>query len=342
MRQGTPFGLAAPDQSKRPKGFARPKNPTKGAALVRHSTPPVTWGKDTRRTAETLDFNLPCSLTTSTLMLPNFTTAPSSTAMTTTWTHTNALTDSTLPSPMLALEKDLLAAGLLALPQHFDARLPAEPAEQSFDDLADFFGNLLQAPHLSPLPSAADDAASSHHDDGGEDDDDDADDDHDDGAAGSGRRAVRKPRRGSPNGSLPCKKGTQRGGGGRQRVNVNELYSLKKFSPELVARLEAELGDERLCLDRQAWKQFLDGSRYTEHEQECAKALRRKYCSRRYASGTRARKNEKIEHASVSNAELAQLNRQLQDENAALRAQLAAAQQQLLALQQQQHLFPLA
>lgn len=112
-------------------------------------------------------------------------------------------------------------------------------------------------------------------------------------------------------------------------VNVNEIYSLKKFSDHLVARIEAEVGESLLRADRHTWKQFLDHSSLNPHEQDCAKALRRKYCSRRYASGTRARKNQKIEDATTENSVLQQENVQLRQENLELRRQLELLRHQL-------------
>lgn len=109
------------------------------------------------------------------------------------------------------------------------------------------------------------------------------------------------------------------------RPNVNEIYSLKKYSNQLMLRLENKLGDD-LLLDRHAWKRFLEQSGLSAHEQDCAKALRRKHSSRTYAGRTRKRKNEKHARTSSTNAQLLQRNAALFADNASLQRSLLQLQ----------------
>lgn len=237
-------------------------------------------------------------------------------------------TDTTTPTNALAaLHQELLASGQIWPHDPPPLPLPSEAAprigsldllllEHTFEDVTTFFA-------LPPQPSQ-------HHLDvpqlpSFDEEDDDAEEEDDScssSSAGNPRRAVHK-RSAAP-------RGQQSGGGGRRRANVNEMYDLKKFDPALVARLESELSEETLALERGPWKQFMDSSAYTKEEKACAKCLRRKLSSRRYASGTRQRKNEKIETEASKNSALLAHNRRLQAENADLKARVAALEQQLL------------
>jgi hypothetical protein len=183
-------------------------------------------------------------------------------------------------------------------------------------------------PLLASRSDLSDDCSGGRSDEDGdylavEDEDDDDEDDEEEDEADGGRRVPRRP-------AAKKQKKTKAAAAadGPKKVNVNELYSLKKYPEEMIAHVRRTIGDTRFTIAPAQWRAMLRGSGLDDTQQACAKALRRKFKAPRYAEGTRQRKRE------ASRTTLDAYGR-LQQENGDLAATVQRLQHRVALLERQ-------